>query len=270
MTGKIDSGEDMNRKPTRLKIVDACRAIAVLNMVLFHALFLLSREFYLGMNLQSGWLGFWGQAIRLTFLGVVGISLALSWNTVSSYKTRQGLTGYISFIKKRFKRALVVAFAAFLVTIATAIGAFEEMVWWGVLHFIAFSILGGALIVPRVILIVLSALCSWILASFVSPWGPGWLKLILWGSDSGTTLDLFPILDWWYVVALGMLIGRLGEDYIGILERKLSFVLQSKLGTFLALIGRQALLIYLIHIPFLFFLVFITKNTFIFLFFELQ
>jgi uncharacterized membrane protein len=240
----------------RLTEIDFMRGVAVLFMVLFHALFIGMLFDFWQLNLfEGGWQVF-GLIVRWTFLLLVGVSLVLS---------RRDFVGQL-------RRSGFVFFLAMLVTIATWLVFPNEFVKFGVLHLIAVSI-------PVVFLFKKVSL-KWIvgLGVFFNFMGP-MLRLVIvdnewlfplgiryWGFSS---LDYFPIFPWLGVVLLGLGLGKFlylpaadgGGDYAKVLGIDFVFGevhvkrVRGVLGRakWILWMGKRALLIYMLHFPILYF-----------------
>lgn len=210
--------------------IDLLRGIAVILMVVYHFFFI--GDFYGIFNFDFKTLPWLIAAnfIRFIFLGLVGVILSISK-------------------KWRFKRFLIVAFCASLITLFTFIFIPERMVLWGILHLIAFSILILQFISKKPVLALYFGLFSMLFGfaiktitaekSFV-------LNALGFNVPGFSALDYFPIFPWISVVAFGMFLGNL------IYKKGLSIFDFGKIGEkiFIKIIlfcGRNALFVYMAH-----------------------
>ncbi len=164
---------------TRLPFPDTLRGLAVLGMIVFHVFFILN---YFGLATYDTSSGIWlvlGQFVRVTFIGLVGVSLYLS---DAPYR-------------KHFFRGLKILFCALLVTLVTYFFAHSEFVRFGILHLIGIGVL---LLAPfsnsrniSLVLGILSLLLTYLLPNF--PYLPG--------------LDYFPIFPWISIIFFGIFLG---------------------------------------------------------------
>lgn len=226
----------------RLIEIDALRGIAIVCMVFFHGAF--------------DWmvLGQWSfepyewplivlvRAVQFLFLGLVGVSVALSRRSV----------------REQVKRGAVIFACGLLVSLATWVAFPEEYVRFGVLHFIG-------MVVPLVAL--LKGKRVWALAVAILCFVAGqamngmsvetpWLLWLGFRPEHFSTLDYFPLMQWLAVPLVGLVIGetvyKKGEptalEWLG-----------SVLG--LAALGRHSLAIYLLHQPVLYFTLWALSKT---------
>lgn len=194
-------------------------------MIIFHFFFDLD---YLGILENDMYAGFWLVVARFgqfLFLGLVGVSIALS---------RRSFGGQI-------KRGLWIFLCGMLVSFVTWIFAGEDYVKFGVLHFIGVA----AVLVyffkarPKGALIV--AVLSFIIGRYFAAIETQNWFLFPVGivRNDFSSLDFFPIFPWISVVLIGLVLG----------EKKLWPKFKSPL--FLIYLGRHSLIIYLIHQPIL-------------------
>ncbi len=229
---------------TRFWEVDLLRGLAVVMMIVFHLFYDLN---YFGIYRVDISSGFWFYFPRITaglFILLVGVSLALSYSRTEM----QGRKDRI-FIKL-LKRGLWIFSLGMVVTVVTYLFVEERFIVFGILHFIGVSIilsypflrlkalnlgLGAAAIGLGLYLQGLSFPYPWLL----------WLGL---APDGFYTLDYIPLFPWFGVVLLGIF---LGSSLYGGYQRK--FILSDLSGLALpgalCLLGRNSLLIYLIHQP---------------------
>lgn len=216
----------------RIPLVDVARTLALAAMVVFHFAFDLELFGHLapGTTTQGIW-WWWARATAGTFLVLVGISLWLAHG--------QGLRW-----RAFWRRWLMVAGAAALVSAATRIGVGEPWVRFGILHMIA---AGSLLALPFL------RLPWWITAAVAAAvaMAPGFLRTdalnggwLLWlglGTSRPWMVDYLPVLPWLAPVLAGVALARvLPWDRLALdtpLLRRLGWP------------GRHSLAIYLLHQP---------------------
>ena len=124
------------RRP-RLDAIDALRGVAILGMMVFHVTWDLSFFGFLAPDApRAPWLMNFGHAVAATFLALVGASLALAAR--DGFRPRPYL----------WRLASIVAAAA-AITIGTALLFPESYIFFGILHCIAASSVGGAVVLAR-------------------------------------------------------------------------------------------------------------------------
>ncbi len=233
----------------RLWEVDALRGVAILMMVLYHLLFDLSA---LGGFPIDVFTGFWRLEARATaslFITLAGLSLTLSYARALAHATPGA-----SLFPKFLRRGLSVIGAGMLVTAGTWLLYPDEVVTFGILHFIGAGII---LAYPFLRLrwwnlpLGLACLAIGMLlqnqnVALPFPW-LWWLGL---PPMRYATFDYFPLLPWFGLMLLGIWLGD--RLYAG---GRRSFALPDLSGAApvraLDSLGQHSLLIYLAHQPML-------------------
>lgn len=219
---------------SRLTEIDALRGLAIVSMVLFHAAF---DGMILGLWIFEpyGWpLILFVRAAQFLFLGLVGVSVALSSRGA---------------VQQIWRGAFIFG-CGLLVSGATWVLFPQEYVRFGVLHFIGVSVPLVALLKKRpaaaLALAMLSFGAGQMLDDIVLQ-GEWWLWLGL-KPEGFTTLDYFPLFPWLAAPLVGL---TLGEYFYG-KKREPRFPFLAR-RTALAALGRHSLAIYLLHQPILYF-----------------
>ncbi|MDO8647072.1 MAG: heparan-alpha-glucosaminide N-acetyltransferase [Candidatus Diapherotrites archaeon] len=225
--------------------IDAFRGIAVCLMVLFHFLFDLNYFRGLSFDLSFGLWLFVGRSSALIFLLLVGISLTLS----NANALQDGLGG-----KERrwkfLKRGFGVFCLGLLVTAVTFLLFPQETIWFGVLHLIGVSIIIAfpflkfkRLNIALGILAIIAGLLLWNLS-----FGFAWLLPFGFQPYGFVSFDYFPILPSFGVVLLGIALGN--WLYAGGKRNFRPLILEnSDVSRLLAFLGKNSLIIYLLHQP---------------------
>jgi uncharacterized membrane protein len=244
--------------------LDILRGIAVLCMVLYHLLFDLS--FFYGWDIEV-MRGFWkmfAYATASLFLILIGVCSVISWDR-SSHNIRW---------KKTLRRSFIIFIGGMCISFITWIVAPQEFVKFGILHLIGISALLqpfffrlnkwniGIGIILFIFGIYLSDLSMRL--SFLFPLGikyPGF-----------TSLDYYPLLPWFGMILMGMGLGyRLYVPIDPSRRRQKSchteeirsgssrsiYTFWFLLRMTLEQIGQNALLLYFVHQPILFAMLFL-------------
>ena len=223
----------------RLPMVDTWRGAAVLGMIIYHVAFALAdvygyRGFYDHVLMQT-----LGHVVRTSFLFLVGVSMSLS-----SSKNQAAI-----FYQKQRKRAVIVFLAALLITLGSYFYEPSRLVYFGILHSIAFGILFLHPLVkhPKAsFLFGLIILLGTYLLSLMNLSDPSWSILYRSSSMSIRPLDHFAIFPAWSAITFGLSFGYL----ITVHQQLGMFFARNLPGTrFVNACGKKALLIYLVHIP---------------------
>lgn len=217
------------KKINRINELDILRGLAVIGMITYHYFFILEYFQYADVDILHGWLFIMARFVQFSFLGLVGISIAISTKSV----------------KQQWVRALKVMLLALVVTLATAIFAPHAYVKFGVLHHIAVSIFLLAPISKKPKLALIFGLLAIIIGQYLETITSASWPLILLGSKTKefAALDHFAIFPWIGVTLIGIFIGNtLYKNKTGLLKFKVPF---------LEFLGRHTLILYMIHVPIL-------------------
>ena len=234
---------DSTHHPARARVdaVDCARGLALVGMAVYHLSWDLA-----DFRLAPPWLPFtpemrlFSHIVASAFLALVGVSLALA------HRKRLNLRAF-------WRRFMIVAGAAALVTAGSFVFAPSEPITFGILHCIAAASLLAA---PFVNAPAWASLAMGF-AAIAAPWlgrstlfDPAWLLWLGLGEALPNTLDWRPLLPWAGVVFLGLGIARLP----GFIERLTSpsrWRAGSAPSRAICFAGRHSLPIYLIHQPIL-------------------
>ena len=236
---------NMKVSKTRIEIIDALRGISVILMVVHHLLY--------------------------NFVAFLGAPPWLFSNPVFDvlHYFFAGLFIFLSGVSSRFSRSnikrglIVIAVAAGI----SAIMYFMEMpIWFGILHFLGFSMLFYGLThkfwtaIPRAVapfVYIIGIIGGALATSYASINAHGVAGVVVsvlgWPQAGFVSYDYFPILPWIFVFLLGTWAGK----YIA--EKKLPNWFYEKKVPIFPIIGRNALIIYILHQPILYGIVFAIK-----------
>jgi uncharacterized membrane protein len=230
-------------RPARLPRIDALRGVALLAMVVYHFSWDLRYFGFISTDVggELGWRIF-ARLIAGTFLALVGVSLVLSM--------RGG------FDRRRFLRRLgVIAAGAAAITVATRLTMPDAYIFFGILHSIAVcSVLGLPFVRAPAWLTAFVAILCFLAPALLS--GPAFdHPALLWlglSTSYPVSNDFVPVFPWFGVVLGGIAAARIAPRlwpgceafFAGPALRPLLFA------------GRHSLVIYLLHQPLLFGLVY--------------
>lgn len=231
--------------PTRIPAIDVARGVALVAMAVYHFSWDLS---YFGLITvevarDPGWRLF-ARVIASSFLFLVGVSLVLA--------TRDGLHW-----RPYLRRLAMVAGAAALVTLGTLYAMPGSFIYFGILHCIALSsVLGLAFLRVPVLLVFAAAALVLALPSFASSmtFSAPWLLWLGLSPVIPPTNDYVPIIPWFAAVLVGIGVARIALPRLAA-SPIAQWSPQAPPGRWLALGGRHSLLVYLVHQPVLFGLV---------------
>ncbi len=231
----MNTGSMPNKYHTRNQTIDILRGVDIVFMVLFN------------------------YSVTLRYFGLLNIQPDLYYSSLplviaSIFIFLSGAAAYASFMnnKENFGRRYFIrggrllAFSAFI-TLFTAIFVPEGTVYFGILHFFAVS----SFLVPVFmkynelnpiagVLIILSGI--YLQTRDFSFTYLLWLGFM---PENFTTFDYFPLLPWLGVLLLGIFSGK------NIIERTKNIKFNNKLAGAFVFLGRNSLMVYLIHQPLL-------------------
>ncbi|MBR1368116.1 hypothetical protein RJ53_00845 [Methanocalculus chunghsingensis] len=215
--------------------LDATRGIALTLMIIYHILFDLA---YFGIYTIHPDMWYAAIPIAGTFIFIAGISLHLK---VESLKRKRNNYNVTIALLRRGGFLLLIASG---ITIATWIYPHEGFIIWGILHLIGagtilaipFLRLGRWNILPAALILII-----WALVYPVA--GPDYLIPLGIHTPGLYSLDYLPIIPWFALILLGIGAGSIRYTE-KIVQREVSKPVQT-----LAFIGRNTLIIYLIHQP---------------------
>ena len=231
---------DRPTKNRRYNLLDELRGLAVIAMVLYHALFLLG-EVFGGAAMRD-----WFHSARPvqpfiagTFILICGICCRLSRSNL-----------------KRGLRLAGFAVALTLSTYAITLIGIDEIILFGVLHFLAVAILVFCLLdkaltkLPPLPQFLLFFLLFFLTANLPLPRGNS-LPLFILGFPSRTwhSADYFPLIPWLFLFLAGTAIGIYAK------QGRLPAFFDKPRCAALRWVGKYALWIYLLHQPLMFALV---------------
>jgi uncharacterized membrane protein len=226
--------------------VDFLRGVAATMMVLYHFVFDLD---YFGISDFDMHEGFWFYFARLTaflFVLLVGVSLVLSHE-------RMVLLGQVgAFLPRLLKRGVLILCLAMGITLVTYIAVGNGFIVFGALHLIGLSLI---LAYPFLSLGAANAFLG-LLIIFIGIYmqslsvGYPWLLWLGLSPIEFYSLDYLPLFPWFGVVLIGIAIGDLFyrgyRRRIALPELSSSYAVKP-----LAFMGKNSLIIYLIHQPIL-------------------
>lgn len=218
----------------RLMEIDALRGLAVLCMVLFHGVYDLILLDLLVAD-PYGWPQIiFVRAVQFLFLGLVGVSVALSSRGVGA----------------QAKRGLWIFAAGMLVTLATWVTFPTEFVKFGVLHFIGVAVPLVAMLRGKRCLALVLAVGSFFLGRILGgiTIGSAWFFWLGLRYPGFSSFDYFPIFPWIAVPLVGLVLG----ETLYAERRPTPLAVLAKVPGLTAM-GRHSLAIYLLHQPVLYF-----------------
>ncbi len=236
------------KKHSRIDLLDAVRGVAILAMVVYHGLYDLTEIFGVSLPLY-GEVSVLEPPFAGAFILLSGISCRFSHSNL-----RRGLR--------------ILAFAA-LITVFTVLFVPDEAIWFGILHFIGIAVLlfipfrflldrvrPGLLITVLTVLFVFSYSLPET-GFFGMPFVGGLLLPGTWYASpylfwlgfpqpAFASADYFPLIPWLFLFFIGAALG------VPVKARRLPERFYTLRVPVLAAVGRNTLLIYVLHQPILY------------------
>ncbi|OGD73624.1 hypothetical protein A3K29_05910 [Candidatus Collierbacteria bacterium RIFOXYB2_FULL_46_14] len=252
---KVDHYSNLkNTNRTRFWQIDAVRGLAVVGMVIYHLLFDLEYLFQLPLNVSHLPLIALARSVAVTFILLIGFSVALKFETIKRYGPKQVILAFV-------KKAVTISLYALLITLVTYLIFPQGTIIFGILHFISLSLV---LLIPFLYLrsnglVALLATVTFVLGLAVPnvTASHSWLLILGMTSSTFSSLDYFPLLPWFAVVLFGLVLGR---KYSPALQKPSpSKTPPLFLYRIVSKLGKHSLPIYLWHQPVLWTILFVIK-----------
>lgn len=229
---------------TRYAELDLLRTLAIAGMVVYHTAFDLAFFYDFPIDpLSGGWL-ISQHCTVILFLSVVGVSFAISYGRMERRGVRFGL-----ILKKYMRRGAGLMLCALLISGATYVAVGDQWIRFGALHLIGTAILLLPFLMPLREGNALLALGIFAFAPVVRGMSAATSLLLPLGimPPGFASVDYLPIIPWMGWILLGAAVGNTLYN-----RRWLRYHLpQNRYTNLIALPGRHALLLYLLHQPIL-------------------
>jgi uncharacterized membrane protein len=224
------------------------RGVAIILMILGHIFWDLD---YFGlMPINSGLYSFLQITIPPTFFLLVGISLVVSKKKIENITLKDEKKYYIRLIR----RGLKILGLGMILTILSLLFIPQKPVFFGVLHCIGISVILSAPFLKyrkyNLLIVIMILLASFVVAGY-NVENPTIFHIVVGIHQSNVwryTVDYFPLLPWFAICLLGIIIGDF--LYSGN-ERKFRMPDLSKYRPvkIFQWCGQHSLMIYLVHQP---------------------
>lgn len=226
--------------------IDFLRGLAIIMMIIFHFFYDLNYFGVQRINFRSGFWWTFGRMIGTAFILLVGISLTLSYSRVKKRKTSWKL------FKKYFLRGLKIFSWGLLITLITWMFLKRGFIIFGILHFIGVSIILAYPFLKlrfwNFLLGIIFILTGIYIENLV--FNSYWLIWTGFKPYYFYTVDYFPIFPWFGVILIGLFLGNLLYPN-GMRRLKISDLSNFLFVKLFCFLGKNSLLIYLIHQPIL-------------------
>lgn len=229
--------------------VDFSRGIAIILMIVFNWSYTL--RYFNIFRISGGWL-YWFAFPRFIgglFIFIMGLSLVLNYNSLKDKK---------SVYSNNIRRGLKIFSLGLLITLVTWIFFPREFIIFGILHLIGISIILATPFLKSkrasLVLGIAIILVGLILQNFTFDFS--WLLWLGFVPSNFVTFDYFPIIPWFGVSLLGVYFGNILYK-----NNKRNFKIPDLSRSIFVrgvnFLGRNSLIIYLLHQPLLLLVLFI-------------
>jgi uncharacterized membrane protein len=232
----------------RFTEIDLIRGLAVIMMVIYHALFDIYFFTIYPVDVTTGFWKIFAMITASLFLLLVGISFTISAAKAEVTMDRQ------NYFMKYLKRGISILLIAILITIVTWLYLGEGYIIFGILHLIGVSIIIAPFFFHRkavslyggILFIVVGILLSTVRGPFIL------LPLGIY-PVSFYSVDYTPIFPWFGLVLIGIYLGELlypnGKRGYSLPGLSGYSKLPEFPGKALSFLGRHSLAIYILHQP---------------------
>jgi uncharacterized membrane protein len=228
----------------RIRSLDMWRGLAILAMVVYHFLFFMEMQGLLIFDFSTTSMEVFGRLVQFSFLGLVGVAISLVYKRKSWDEFR-----YFQFI-----RVMIIGIWAMVFTLVSYLLFKEDFIRFGILHLISTSIFVITLFARRklaLLFLCMALILIWLGGYTGRVLDHNYLSIVGLYDGSFSSLDYFPIVPWLVIPVIGYLIG----DWLAAVLQKLDMYLPKL--EWLQFIGRNSLVIYVVHFPVVFALVYL-------------
>jgi uncharacterized membrane protein len=226
-----------NNKKQRSKTIDQLRGLAILLMIVYHFLYDLNYILALELDIYTGLWLYVRRISAILFILISGICTSIMFQRERKKNT----------IKKNIRRSGTILLWAMAISIATSIAQPKMAIHFGILHLLGTSALLSMIFVKlsTSVNIAIGAIIIGLSTTFIETLPTSNLYLIL-GQHAPfySTWDYYPLVPWFGVILIGLGIGSWARDKTEILS---NYYIRDH--NILSVIGKNSLLIYLIHQP---------------------
>ncbi|MCH5300799.1 MAG: DUF1624 domain-containing protein [Ruminococcus sp.] len=246
----------MEQIKKRYNLIDSVRGLAIINMVLFHMIYDLVRIFKVNIQWFSGYGAYiWEQFICITFILISGIS----WH----------------FSRHNLRRGIIVFACGCGITLFTYLFMPEEFIWFGILNLLGSAMLITILldkpfkkinpIAGLIISILIFVVTKGVSHKFIGILGVSLLNLpdFLYSNSlfafmgfpgSGFySSDYFPLIPWLFLYFTGYFLWRIIKNT----KAESSMLIKIPI---LNVIGKYSLIIYIVHQPVIYGILYLIFN----------
>jgi uncharacterized membrane protein len=274
--------EFLKKEKLRFNEIDFVKGLAIITMIISHVFYFKYQMNMSTLDFTSSWYIFLTKFAQIVFITCIGINLSLSYqkNTQraqineNSKDKKNKQTFDIStqkdnvYVKKQLSRVVIIGIFALTLSFLSYLTHGEKFIKFGILHFASISILAMMWLVGHNLVVMIVLLCMCLLYLFKSNlieissnvFHPFLIFVVGIYNPSYNSLDYFPLIPWLAFICFGILLGNyFYKNYSRqfVINDKINKFIDSKnniISSFILMLGKYSFLIYLLHIPILYFL----------------
>lgn len=260
----------LRKTKIRFNEIDFLKGLAIITMIISHVFYFQYQLNMRPLNFNSPWYLFLTLFAQVVFITCIGLNLSLSNqnskrdNNTPEEKNKKKK----KYIIKQIQRVIIIGIFAVILSYLTYLTHGYKFIKFGILHFASaaiFIMMWG--VNSQIVNLIISLLIIGLfltrvqIADFLSPkTHPLFGFIIGLGHPSYYSMDYFPLVPWLSLVAVGILIGNVAYKHyhrqFKINKNFQKFLDNNKnpLSLFIRQCGKYSFLIYLLHIPILYFI----------------
>lgn len=233
-------------------LINQLRGIAFIFMCIYHV-FVFLKIIKNNDYLNNYFIDTIGLISRNIFILLVGVSLYLSYAKSKNFNIYQ---------KKQLERSIKIYFIAIIITLFTYYTIYDYYIVFGVLHFISIAIL---LLHPFInnfiVLCIILFICLYLQFNKFTIYSQysfiNYIYSIIGLNIYKNTMDAFSLIKWVPNIIIGIFIGYIIINAIKNNKKKYKKFKNNEnlLTYYLSLIGKNTLILYLIHFPIIYFII---------------
>lgn len=266
--------EFLKKEKLRFNEIDFLKGLAIITMIISHV-FYFKYQMNMGtLDFNSSWYKFLTKFAQIVFITCIGINLSLSYQKNRNTNTNANTNANNNYIKKQLQRVVIIGIFALTLSYLTYLTHGEKYIKFGILHFASIAILlmmwlvnyNSIVFIILVIICLLQVFKKHLIELSAKIMHPFLIFVTGIYNPKYYSLDYFPLIPWLIFICFGILIGNyLYKNYIrqfSISDTINNFISNKNniISPFVLLLGKYSFLVYLLHIPILYFILLYIKK----------
>lgn len=282
--------EFLKKEKLRFNEIDFIKGLAIITMIISHVFYFKYQMNMSSLDFNSSWYKFLTKFAQIVFITCIGINLSLSYqkntnitndtntntnaNTIANTNTNTNANTNNNYIKKQLQRVVIIGIFALTLSYLTYLTHGEKYIKFGILHFASIAILlmmwlvnyNSIVIILLIVICLLQVFKKHLIELSAKTMHPFLIFVSGIYNPKYYSLDYFPLIPWLIFICFGILIGNyLYKNYIrqfSISDTITNFISNKNniISPFVLLLGKYSFLVYLLHIPILYFILLYIKR----------